>query len=468
MKQVVKKYDFVCLGGGPASLAAARRAIQYKKSVCIIESGKFGGVCLNQGCIPKKLLYTVSQNYKEATRAAEYGVWTNKDDKKTNNMTIEMKFMQSKIKDFVEMASRAIELQCVKSGIEILKGRGKFIDPTTIQLKENDKEIVVHSDNFLIATGSKALIPDEIKGVENVIKSDDLYELNELPESLLIIGSDYIGIESASLMNNFAVNTAVLMREKRILTQFDAEIANIAMEYMKSRGINFYANSDVDSIEKSQKKGYQVNTKSKNSYNADQILLAVGRKPNTKDMGLEEIGVSLGKKGEILVDKYDRTSMLNIYALGDVTGRSALATVAKSTGKILADRLFGPCIIEPRFTDYINIPTCVFCDPPIVKCGLTEQEAISQFGLKSLKIYKHQGYQLGHALLENKDPLMVKIITRIQNNEEIVIGIHGLGKGLEENVNGLGLAMQKGLTKNDLDRAVTIHPTVGEEFLNML
>ena len=468
MRQIIKKFDLVCLGGGAASLLAARRAAQYGKTACIIEQGKIGGVCLTKGCIPKKLLYSAAQVYRDAVSAAEYGVWTNKQSKKENELNVDIKVLQSKIHEFVEMASRSVESICLQSGVEVLKGQGKFIEPKVIQLQETDPEIIVYGEKVLIATGGAPYIPS-IPGIEKTINSDTLYDLTAFPESLLIVGADYIGIESASLMNNFGVKTTVCMREKRILSKFDPEIASVAMEHLQSRGIMFQPDSDVSSIENLGKCMFRVKTKEGKALEAEAVMMAVGRRPNTRGLGLSRIGIKVGDGGEIITDEYDSTSQPGVYALGDVAGKSSLATVAKVASKLLVDRLFGPGAEnkEAYKVDYESIPSAVFCDPPVTRCGMLESEAIKIYGEKGVKVYKQQGYQLAHALVESKDPMMVKIITAEMGGKEVVVGAHAMGRGVEEVINGFALAMKKQLTKEDLEKAIPIHPTVGEEFLNL-
>ncbi len=468
MRQIVRQYDLVCLGGGPGNYYAARRAAQYGKSVCIIEKERLGGVCLTRGCIPKKLLYCAAQVYKDASMAAEYGVWNTKESKSRNKFVIDWKTLRDSVQSFVSLSSKAAAGACTKEGIEVIVGEGKFVEPNALQIIKDGPELVVKGGQIIVGTGAKAIVPG-IKGIERAVSGEYLYEMDSLPQSVLIVGGNYIGIEAAALMNIIGVKTTVCMLETGILRAFDHEVAGVVMDHMKRRGVLFHPGADVVAIEAGSKHAHSVLTRAGDRFEADKVVLAVGRLPNTRGLGLEQVGVRLGKMGEIETNEYDETSCKGVYALGDVTGKPALAPVAKVSGRMLIERLFGPGKDDRAHykTDYEHIPSAAFSDPPAVRCGMVESEAIERYGETRVKVYRYKGHQLMHALVKDKEPMLTKIVTAERAGKEVVVGIHAAGRNVEEMIVGLALAIRKELTREDLERAIAVHPTGAEEFINM-
>ncbi len=475
MKQAIKRYDLLCLGGGPAAVPCARRAAAYGKKACIIERDHLGGTCLNKGCTPKKIFHNMADLYNDFKAASTYGLtgpkpgfFSHKTD--SNVVNANWALMQQKNREFIGMVNSMVGGMCKQLGIEVVGGTGKLIDAHTVEVATKTGPVRIEADHILLATGSIPIMP-KIDGIEHAVTSDRFFEMQSLPESIAIIGGGYIGVEIASCLNTFGVKTHVLMLEDGILPAFDSELSGALMKYLVGKGIKFHPKSQLMGIQKVGGSRFRVMSKSAcaaKSIETSMVMMAVGRKPNTAGFGFEEAGIKLGKHGEILVDEYDTTSIPNIFSVGDANGKIPLTPVAKTASKLLADRLFGPGKQNKALfkMDYEDVPSVAYSDPPIGKCGLTEQQAKVIYGANA-KVYKHQGFQLSHALTKEKEPFMVKIVTAKQVDGEKVVGINALGRNVDEMLVGFSMAMKKGLTAMDLCKTVTVHPTGVEEFTNM-
>eukprot|EP00830_Metopus_es_P012473 TRINITY_DN2768_c0_g1_i1.p1 TRINITY_DN2768_c0_g1~~TRINITY_DN2768_c0_g1_i1.p1 ORF type:complete len:501 (-),score=110.43 TRINITY_DN2768_c0_g1_i1:14-1516(-) len=471
MKNVLRKFDLVCLGGGPAGIPCARKAAAYGKKVCIIEQDRLGGTCLNRGCTPKKIFHHAAELISDARNAGDFGIWTKSKDKKHTDITFDWSVLQSKNQQFVQMINQMVGGMCQKMGISVMKGVGKFVNPHTIALNNGKEEIHIQGDEILVATGSKPVMP-KISGIEYAVTSDKFFEMMELPKSIAIIGGGYIGVEIANCLNTFNVKTSVCMLEKNILPSFDYELAKIEMEYMKKKGILFYPETEISEIEKISSSMYKVITKDGKATDieAEMVMMAVGRKPNTEGFDFEKAGVTLAENGAVKVNEYDQTTTDHIFCVGDATGKIMLTTVARTASKLLADRLFGPGKIakDKYLMDYTHVPSAVFSEPPLARIGLTESEAILKFSQEKTRVYKHEGFQLCHALTQHKDPFNIKIVCEVVGDTERVVGMHCLGRNADEIISGFSVAMRHGsLTKRDLEKSIAIHPSGAEEIFNL-
>eukprot|EP00831_Metopus_contortus_P015430 TRINITY_DN1640_c0_g1_i2.p1 TRINITY_DN1640_c0_g1~~TRINITY_DN1640_c0_g1_i2.p1 ORF type:complete len:413 (-),score=73.23 TRINITY_DN1640_c0_g1_i2:29-1267(-) len=371
---------------------------------------------------------------------------------------------------FTGMINQMVGGMVKKMNIDLQSGVGELISPNAIKMTGHDPELILEADNILLATGSKPVMP-KIPGIEFAECSDKFFEMTELPKSITIIGGGYIGVEIANCLHSFGVHTQVCLLEKSILPAFDTELAGMEMEYMKRKGIVFFPETEVIQIESKGKKLLSVKTKNqlKNSIESEMVMMAVGRAPNTANMGMEKVGVKLGERGEILVDEYDQTSIPGIFAVGDAVGKVMLTPVARNASKLLSDRLFGPGQKNKDLfkMDYSLVPSAVFSEPPIAKVGLTSQEAEEKFSKSKVKVYTHKGFSLAHALINDKEPFVLKAVCVENNGEEQVVGLHGLGRNVDEIIGSYALAMKKGITKLDLMKAIPVHPTGAEELLNL-
>jgi len=476
IKQALKRYDLVCLGGGPAAVPAARMAAAHGKKACIIEMDKLGGTCLNRGCTPKKIYHSAAELHYDWTNAADYGMispqkksWFCKEKPVTvNPIKFDWELMHKKNFEFVTMVNNMVLGMCQQMGIDVIKGTGKFVEPHSIKVQSGKEEGVIEGDNIVIATGSTP-IKMKIRGIENCVSSDKFFEMKQLPKSIIIVGGGYIGSEIATCLNSFGVKTHVFMREEVILPSFDQELSWMAMRTLQKRGVLFYPNTGIVEVQKSQG-GYKVLTEDpKKSMEADLVMMAVGREPNTKGFGFEDVGIKLGPKGEVKTDDYDESSVRGVYAIGDVSGKMYLTPVAKTASKLLIDRLYGPVgNANPDYKiNYDYVPSVAFTEPPIARVGLTEQAAKDKFGERNIRVHKHVGPQYQHAMIKNKEPFAVKVISAVKDGKEIVVGINALGRNVDEMIPGFALAMKKGLTVHDLHTMVTVHPTGVEEFSNL-
>jgi glutathione reductase (NADPH) len=341
-----------------------------------------------------------------------------------------------------------------------LQGYGVFHEKQSIKI--HDK--IYEAKHIIIATGGEPSQPN-MRGVEHTINSDGFFALKKQPKKVAIIGSGYIGVELAGILNNLGSKTHFLMRGTRPLSRFDSLLGDTLFEIMQQQGIHIYKDHKAQEINVQDNGRKSILCHSGSVIqDIDIIITAVGRKPRTEALNLEKIGVVRDQQGLILVDKYQNTSTEGIYALGDVTNAPALTPVAIAAGRRLVDRLFGQ---QPKaYLDYTNIPTVIFSHPPIGTVGLSEEEAIKQYGTERLKIYHTRFTPMFQAFSETKIPTVMKLITL--DKEEKIIGLHIIGLAADELLQGFGVAIKMGACKKDFDNTVAIHPTSAEELITMV
>lgn len=449
-KNMGKHYNYVVIGGGSGGIASANRAALYNQKCALIESDEIGGTCVNVGCIPKKVMWYAAQIKKIITvHSRYYGFDTTANHFSWKNLIFNRD-------NYIQGLRRSYKKVLNKNGIEIISGLGYFLNKNTIQV--NDKRIT--ADNILISTGSypKSL---NIPGIEYSIDSNQFFRLLNLPKKIAIIGSGYIAVELAGIVSNLGSNTSIFIRKNRILKSFDYTMTDLLSKFMKAQSVNVYTNSIPKKIKKNSDGtlGLELN----NGYceNFDTIISAVGRVPMSKNLNLEKIGVKSDAEGYILVDALQNTNIPGIYAVGDVTGKSQLTPVAVAAGRILSERLFNNK--KDMHLSYENIPSVVFSQPPIGTVGLTEMEAKKSF--ENVRVYNSTFTPLYYSLVNSQIPCSLKLVC-IGKSEKIV-GIHGIGYGIDEILQGFAVAVKMGAHKRDLDRTVAIHPTIAEELVTM-
>lgn len=443
-------YDLLIMGAGSAGAAAARKAAQAGVRVAIAEQESLGGTCLNRGCIPKKLIVYAADFALRNKIATDYG-WS-----KSSSHFDWTWFIRS-VHKHIDKINRSYQEQFNKSGITLLKGHAAFVDAHTIKVDERK----VTADKILIAVGASPFIPD-IRGIEYAITSREMFHLPYLPKRLAIIGGGYIGVEFSSMMNAFGCRVTVVDTDETILQGFDDDIRTYLQESLSQRGIKFVTNSKAAEI-KHYEEGLllTVNGKYKKTIAADTILVATGRTPNTRNLGLDNAQVKIGEQGAIEVDEYSRTSQENIFAVGDCTNRLQLTPVAKSEAVAFVNTVFGD---KPQTVNYGDVPSAVFARPEIASIGMTESQARAEFG-DSVKCYCDKFQPLMHQLASSEEQAIIKVV--VEGESERVIGVHMLGEHAADIVQCLGVAIRKGITKQDLDDTIAIHPTTAEEFLTL-
>ncbi|NDJ17844.1 glutathione-disulfide reductase [Myxacorys almedinensis] len=448
-------YDLFVIGAGPGGLAAAKRAANYGANVAIAEANHLGGTCVNLGCVPKKLMVYAADFPRLAAAYRGYG-WTQSAPQ------LDWATLVSAQKQHIEHIRQSYVRSLEKSGIEIMRGRARFTDSHTLEI--NDRPIT--ADKILIAVGGKAVKPGNISGIEHAVTSDSMFSLAQLPKSLVVIGGGYIGVEFSSMMHGFGVEVFLVEREPQILTGFDELICTTVRDRLQERGIHTFCNTSVKAIEKTEN-GISVDLEGEHTktVTADLVLCAIGRAPNLEGLGLEQIGVELDGSA-IVVNHSSRTSVSNIYAVGDCTNRMQLTPVAKTEGKAFAELVFGnyPCEV-----DYDSVPSAVCSRPEVASVGLSEAQAKEKFGTCAdqsgsdrITSYQSEFQPLFHTLSKHKSETVIKLV--VNHKDDRVLGIHIIGDNAAEVLQGFVLAFRKGVTKKEFDDTIGIHPSSAEEF----
>ncbi|WP_375501025.1 glutathione-disulfide reductase [uncultured Nostoc sp.] len=443
-------YDLFVIGAGPGGLAAAKKAASYGVRVAVAEQESVGGTCVNRGCVPKKLIVYAADFALQNQIAHSYG-WS--DCQTYFDWTL---FIKS-VHQHIDTINQSYFQQLQKAGIELISQHVTFIDTHTINIDGRK----VTADKILIAVGGQPLKP-KIPGIEYAITSREMFQLPYLPKRLAIIGGGYIGVEFSSMMHAFGCEVTVIERDRTILSGFDDDICSAVQQGLIKRGIKIFTNSTVAKIKYSDEcLLLTITGENQEIITADTILVATGYAPNTKNLGLENAHVELGEHGAIKVDEYSRSSQENIFAVGDCTSRVQLTPVAKAEGIAFADTVFGN---KAQKLNYDYVPTAVFCRPEAASVGMTEAKAREKFG-ESVQCYRTQFQPLLYRLIEQDEPTTIKLVLNGDSGQ--VLGAHMVGEHAADIIQSLGVAIRKGITKEDLDETIGIHPTTGEEFLSL-
>lgn len=438
-------FDLFTIGAGSGGVRAARLAGAMGLRSGLAEAWTVGGTCVHRGCIPKKL-YAYASHFSESFEdALAYG-WS------VGTPSFDWsRLVAAKRKELARLEG-IYSTNLKKAGVALFPGRAVLEDPHTVRIGDAR----VHAARILIATGGRPWLPT-IPGIELAITSDEVFDLPRLPESILIAGGGYIAVELACIFNGLGVDTTVVYRGEGVLRGFDDDLRVSLEEEMRARGIRFRFHTVFEAIER-QGAALCARTPDGESLSADQILMAVGRRPNTEGLGLAEAGVRLGGKGEVLVDAFSTTSVSHIHAIGDVTDRLNLTPVAIHEAICLIDTLFGG---NPRTPDHGHVPTAVFTHPEIGTVGMTEAEARSAY--PEVEIYKTRFRPLKHSLTGRETRAMIKLVVDRQSRR--VLGAHLLCAEAAEMVQSLAIAVKAGLTKEQFDATMALHPTTSEELV---
>ncbi|KAI8341130.1 hypothetical protein BC941DRAFT_449591 [Chlamydoabsidia padenii] len=461
-QQEQQEYDFIVLGGGSGGIASARRAAAHGAKVAVIEQhGVLGGTCVNVGCVPKKVMWNTASIAEAIHDASSYGF----DIKGTPKLN--WPDIKRKRDAYVQRLNGIYDNNLTKDGIDWFHGKASFIDPHTIRLRLADYEVTMKTKRVLVATGSHAVIP-HVPGASLGIDSDGFFLLEEQPKDVVVVGTGYIGIELAGIFHTLGSHVTVVSRTTHILRPFDDTIRENLLKEMQRTGVDFTFNSHVTALEKQQDGRIQVSFEQDgktNTIDTDTVLWAVGRVPNIADLNLDKVGVVVNDKNQIVVDAYQKTSVDNIFALGDVCGVYELTPVAIAAGRRMMDRLLGGDAFKDSRLEYENIPTVVFSHPTCGTIGLSEEQAKQKYGNDKIKSYTSTFVNLYYGVLDHKQQTSYKIV--VAGPEERVVGLHLFGKGSDEILQGFGVAIRMGATKKDFDNCVAIHPTAAEELVTM-
>lgn len=449
---MVKEYDYIVIGGGSGGIASANRAAMHGAKVILFEGKEVGGTCVNVGCVPKKVMWYGAQVAETLHRyAGEYGF----------DVTIN-KFDFAKLKAnrqaYIDRIHGSYERGFDSNGVERVYEYARFVDPHTVEVA-GERYTAPH---ILIATGGHALYPN-IPGSEYGITSDGFFELDEVPKRTAVIGAGYIAIEVAGVLNALGSDTHLFVRKDRPLRTFDKDIVDVLVDEMAKSGPTLHTHANATEVVKNADDSLTISFNNGETITVDCLIWAIGRAANTSGFGLEKTGVKLTEKVTIYSDEFENTSVPGIYALGDVTGKLDLTPVAVKAGRQLSERLFNNK--ADAKLDYTDVATVVFSHPVIGSVGLTEEKAIAKYGEENIKVYKSSFTPMYTALGDNRQPSTMKLVTL--GEDEKIIGLHGIGYGVDEMIQGFSVAIKMGATKADFDNTVAIHPTGSEEFVTM-
>ena len=442
-----KIYDLVVIGAGSGGVRAARISASYGAKVAVIEEDRPGGTCVLRGCIPKKLMVYASEFNKQMSDAKKYG-W------KIDECSHDWDLLNKSLKEELDRLAGIYDNILKNSGCTIIKGVANFISPTRVKVNDN----VIEGKKILISTGGCSWIPD-ISGVkEHAITSNEALKLPKLPKNISILGSGYIAIEFAFIFRGFGSNVNLIYRSDLPLRGFDNEIRGCLEKELLNKGIKIYPKTKIKKVSKNSK--LEIELDDGRILSSDELLVATGRKANTDNLKLENIGVEISHDRSILVNENSRTNIETVFAIGDVTDRINLTPVALGEGHAFADREFGN---KKRFFEYDNVPCAVFSQPPISFVGLTEEEAVNQ-GI-NCEIYTSNFKPLKNTISGNTERSFMKLIVRKEDN--VVIGAHMIGSDAPEIMQSIAIAVKAKLKKSDFDLTVGIHPSAAEEFVTM-
>lgn len=441
-----KSYDLIVIGAGSGGIRAARTAAGAGATVAVIEHGPLGGTCVNAGCVPKKLLVYAAHFSDLFRDGGDFG-WT------SGVTGFDWSTLIANKDQAIARLNGIYERMLQDAGITLYQGRASITGPNRVDASGE----TLRAEHIVVATGSTPVKPD-IPGVEHAITSDEAFHLEALPHRIVIVGGGYIGVEFAGIFNGLGVETTLVHRGDLFLRGFDDDCRSFLSSQLAAKGISLCFNTSV--VEMQREKSLRVRLSDGRVIAADQVMFATGRIPNTRDLGLEQAGVSLSQHGAIQVDDHFTSSIPSIHAIGDVIDRVMLTPVAIAEGSALASRLFGGA--APGI-DYDQVPTCIFSQPDLATVGLTETTARER-GLE-VTIYQATFRPLQYSLSQKSERALVKLIVDRGSNR--VLGVHMVGPEAGEIIQGFAVALQAGACKADFDRTLGIHPTAAEEFVTL-
>jgi len=447
----MKRYDLLVIGGGSGGVATANRAASYGAKVALFESGRMGGTCVNVGCVPKKIMWAAASLNEAVEEAADYGF-------AAHSGALNWADLKSRRDAYIQRLNGIYERGLNNNKIDVVHSHARFIDPHVV---EADGEQYT-AEHIVIAVGGRPVLPG-IPGAELGITSDGFFQLESQPRNVVVVGAGYVSVEFGGLLRALGAEVTIALRREHFLRYFDKTLRNELMAQMEADGVRFVRHVTVMDVQKLDT-GLRVELGNGEAIeNVDTLIWAVGRTPNTDRIGIEQAGLSLNANGTISVDHFQKTTVDGIYAIGDVIGKFELTPVAIAAGRRLADRLFGGK--TDRHLVYENIPTVIFSHPPIGTVGLSEDQAIEQFGLDNVKVYETRFTPMHYAFTQRKPPCTMKLV--VTGPDERVVGCHVIGLGADEMMQGFAVAVRMGATKQDFDDTVAIHPTGAEEMVTM-
>ncbi len=443
-------FDLFTIGAGSGGVRASRVAAAHGAKVAIAEEHRVGGTCVIRGCVPKKMLVYGAHFAEDLKDARNFG-W------KTENCEFDWAVLRDNVLKDVDRLEGAYTDTLENHDVAIFHERAEITGPHEITLASGRK---VTAKYILIATGARPRLP-ECEGAEHAITSNDAFHLDKLPERIIIAGGGYIANEFAGIFNEFGSNVTLVNRSDKLLRGYDPALVDRLLQISIMKGIEFKFNTKFEYIKPCEDGGYFVKLTDCDEERVDQVMFATGRVPNVEGLGLDKAGIEVGDNGEIKVDRFSKTNVDHIYAVGDVTDRVQLTPVAIREGQAFADTVFGGH--EPLAVDHSCIPSAVFSHPPIAAVGMTEGEAKNKLG--SVKVYQSDFRPMKNVLAGRNERSLFKMVCDGESGE--IVGIHMIAPEAAEMMQAAAIAVKAGLTKADFDATTAIHPTMAEELVLM-
>ncbi|MBI1358793.1 MAG: glutathione-disulfide reductase [Alphaproteobacteria bacterium] len=444
-------YDLFTIGAGSGGVRASRLVAMTGAKVGVAEEYRPGGTCVVRGCIPKKYMVYASEFGRAIKHMEGYG-WS------VENPRYDHGAFMDRLHREVDRLSGIYARNLRNAGAELIDDRAEFVDAHTLRLVKSNRTVT--AKKILIAVGAAPAFPGEVEGAELAISSNEIFHLETLPKHIAIFGGGYIAVEFAAIMNGLGVNTCLVYRGETVLRGFDDDVRTHVHDELKRKGVKVVTHASPTKLEKIADGRTRVSLDNGESVTADVVMLATGRDPATKGLGLEKAGVNVNSKGAVIVDDYSRSSVEHIFAVGDVTDRLNLTPVAIREGQAFAMTEF---MDQPTAFDHTDVPTAVFVQPPVGVVGLTEAEARKKFG--KIDVYKVNFRPMKDMLTGDEERVLMKIVVRAE--DERVLGVHIVGPEAHEIIQAVAIAVKMGATKKDFDNTCALHPSIAEELVTI-
>ncbi|MDQ3080001.1 MAG: glutathione-disulfide reductase [Pseudomonadota bacterium] len=442
-------FDLFVIGAGSGGVRAARISAGHGARVAVAEEHKVGGTCVIRGCVPKKLLVYGSHFAEDLDDAAMFG-WD------VPSKRFDWPVLRDNVLAEVDRLEGLYQQTLFNNKVETFHERAEITGPNEVRLASGK---TISAGKILVATGARPFMP-AIEGIEHAISSNEVFHLETMPRRIVIAGGGYIANEFAGIFHQFGAHVTLVNRSDAILRGYDEQMRDRLLQISITKGIDFRFNSTFDRIEKRNDGSLLLHMTGCDDLEADALLFATGRLPNVEGLGLTEVGVALGERGQVRVDENSRTSVSSIFAVGDVTDRIQLTPVAIREGHAFADTQFGG---NPWTVDYAHVPNAVFSHPPIAGVGLTEGEARNRYG--QVKVYTSDFRPMKNVLAGRNERSLYKLVVDVAT--DVVIGIHMIGPDAPEILQAAAIAVKAGLKKADFDNVIALHPTMAEELVLM-